>query len=223
MTLILNVLQKDISILAADKNARALWPNSAMSFTTVPASNGPLVDDFNKITTNTSNMLAVGIAGNTQDHSYTMEIESSDSIDEGLRAIQNHIESSVPVYDCANLNNLSSFTANEGIATFFDQRTGMYFAKKYLFSPIEVQARLYRATDEVQVFRAGSGRKYMDGQQGLAAIDSFTASVRASCTAEACISWLQHIYRLVAASDPEIGAEPALFLSTRSAPEFRSI
>lgn len=168
-------------------------------------------------------MLAVGIAGNTQDHSYTMEIESSDSIDDGLLAIRDHIENSVPVYDYAKLSNLSSLTANEGIATFFDQRTGMYFSEKYLFSPIEVQARLYRATDEVQVFRAGSGRKYMDGQEGLAAIDSFTTSVGTSCTPEACISWLQHIYRLVAASDPEIGAEPALFLSTRSSPEFRSI
>lgn len=223
MTLILNVLHKDISILAADKQARAVWPVSAMSFSTVPASGGTVVSDFNKVTMNRSRALAVGIAGNTQDHCYTKEIEETESIDESLRVIRNHIQRSVPVYDRARLSNLSSFVPNEAIATFFDHGMGMYFANKYLFSPVEVQARLYRATDEVQVFLAGSGRKYMEGQEGLAVLASFKASVRTSCTPEACISWLQHAYKLVAASDPEIGAEPMFVLSTRSEPEFRPI
>lgn len=212
-----------MSILATDKNARAVWSVSAMSFTTAPASSGPVVSNFNKVTTNMSRTLAVGIAGNTQDHCYTTEIKKSDSIDESLNAIQNHIERSVPAYDPARLSNLSSFMTNEGIATFFDHRMGMYFANKYLFSPVEVQARLYRATDEVQVFWAGSVRKYMGGQEGLAAIVSLATAFRTSCTPEACISWLQDLYKLVSASDPEIGSEPMLLLSTRSEPEFRSI
>lgn len=222
MTLILNILHKDMSILAADQKARAEWSVSAWAFTTVPNSRGPIVHDCNKITVNSSRTLAVGIAGQTQDHGYIQAIKQGECIDEGLRAIRKHIESFVPIYDRVNLSKLTHFMANEGIASFFDQSTGKYFSNKYLFSPIEIQTRLHRATDEIKVFYAGSGSKYFKGSDGLADITSFTASVRDSCTPELCISWLQDIYKKASYEDPESGAEAVFFISTKSQPEFRS-
>lgn len=223
MTLILNILHKDMSILAADRKARAEWPVSSMSFTTVPASSGQVINDFNKFTMNSSRTLALGIAGCTQDHCYTQAIEQSDNIDEGLRTIRKHIENFVPIYDRANLSTLTSFMTNEGIASFFDQNMGIYFTSKYLFSPIEIQTRLHRATDEVKIFRAGSGSKYFEGKDGLASIDSFIFSAKNSRSPEECITWLQDVYKRVSDCDPDSGAEPVFLVSTRSNPEFRWI
>lgn len=93
MTLILNILHKDMSVLAADKKARAEWSISPTSFSTVPPGKGCVVHDFNKVTMNSRRTLALGIAGHAPDHFYIQEIERSDNIDDGLRAIRKHIES----------------------------------------------------------------------------------------------------------------------------------
>ncbi len=223
MTLILNVLHSDISILAADRIARPEWPVSPMSIGTATIISRQVFNGFNKISMNSSNTFAVGIAGYTHDHCYTKAIEQSESIEECLHTIREHIESFVPTYDRARLSRLKSFIANEGIATFFDQSMAMYFTSRYLFSPIEIRTRLHRAADEVQVFSAGSGKSYFAGEEGLAGITSFTAAVKNSCTPEACISWMQDAYKRVAACEPDIGADPVFVVSTRSNPEFRSI
>lgn len=222
MTLILNILHKDMSILAADKKARAEWSVSVGAITTVPSGRGPIIHDFNKITINSSRTLALGISGQDQDHDYIQAIKQSESIDEGLRTIRGHIESFVPIYDRVSLSTLTQFSVNEGIASFFDQSTGKYFSSKYLFSPIEIQTRLHRATDEIKVFYAGSGSKYFKLQEGLASISSLTTLVRDSCTPEFCISWLQEVYKRASGEDPESGAEAVFFISTRTQPEFRS-
>lgn len=216
MTLLLNILHKDMSILAADENARAEWLISPVSFTTPPPAKDKVVHDFNKVTMNSSGTLALGIAGLTRDHCYTQEIEQSDSIDDGLRTIRKHIEGFVPIYDRASLSKLTSFMTNEGIATFFDESMGSYFTYKYLFSPIEFQARLHRGTDEAKILCAGSGIKYLEGEHGLADIAEFISSAKNSCTPEECISWIKTLYKMASESYPEIGENPAIFVSTRS-------
>lgn len=216
MTLILNILHKDMSVLAADKKAKAEWPISPMSFTAVPPGKGHVVHDFNKVTMNSSRTLALGIAGLTQNHCYTQEIEQSGNVDDGLRAIRKHIEGFVPIYDRASLSTLTSFMTNEGIATFFDQSLGGYFSYKYLFSPIEFQARLHRGTGEIRILRAGSGIKYFDGEDGLADIAEFISSTKNSSTPEACLSWMKDVYKRVNESDPEIGDEPVFLVSTKT-------
>lgn len=223
MTLILNVLHKDMSILAADGKAIAEWPVSAGSVTTAPSGRGCIVQDFNKITLNSTRTLALGIAGSTQDHGYTQVIERSSCFDEGLYTIRRHMEGFVPVYDRATLSTLTSFTANEGIASFFDQSMGMYFTSKYLFSPVEIRTRLHRANDDVKVFSSGSGSKYFEGENGLADIESLITLTKCSCTPEACISWLKDAFKRVGDFDPESGVDPMFVVSTRSNPKFHSI
>lgn len=215
MTLILNVLHEDMSVLAADKMARAEWSISPMSFSTVPPGKGYVVHDFNKVTMNSSRTLALGIAGLTQDHGYTQKIAHSEKIDDALRVIRKHIEGFVPIYDRSRLRTLSQFSSNEGIATFFDQSVGNYYAYKYLFSPIEFQARLHRGTDEVKILFAGSGSKYLKGECGQTDIAEFISSSKNSCTLEECMSWMNYVYKRVNQSDPEIGDEPVFLTSTK--------
>lgn len=215
MTLILNVLHEEMSVLAADKMARAEWSISPMSFSTVPPGKGDVVQDFNKVTMNSSRTLALGVAGLTQDHGYTQKIAQSEKIDDALRVIRKHIEGFVPIYDRSKLRALSSFMPNEGIATFFDQSLGGYFTYKYLFSPIEFRARLHRGTDEVKILFAGSGSKYLKGECGQADIAEFKSSSKNSCTLEECMSWMKYVYNRVSQSDPEIGDEPVFLASTK--------
>lgn len=223
MTLILNILHKDISVLAADKKATAEWLVSPMFVTTVPLTSEYEINDFNKVTTNSSKTLAIGIAGRTQDHDYTQVIEQSDSIDVGLGAIRNHIERFVPTYDREILTTLTTFMPNEGIASFYDQSTGTYYTSKYLFSPIEIHSRLHRGVDEVKIISAGSGSKHFATEDGLAYMAAFIASAKNACTPDACISWMKYAFERVSKSDPGTGAESVFLVSTRSSPEFRSI
>lgn len=216
MTLILNILHKDMSVLAADKKAKAEWTMSPLSFSTVPVGKGHMVHDFNKFTVNSRRTQALGIAGITQNHRYTQKIEQSDNIDDGLRAIRKHIEDFAPIYDRASLSTLTEYTRNEGIATFFDQCLGGYFTYKYLFSPIEFQARLHRGADEVKILYAGSGIRYFEADNGLADIAEFKSSAKFACSPKDCISWMKDVYKRVSERDPEIGDDPAFLVSNKT-------
>jgi hypothetical protein len=71
------------------------------------------------------------------------------------------------VHDRAGLSTLTTFTVNQGIASFFDKDTGMYFSNTFLFSPVRNETRLHRAADEVKIFHAGSGSEHFENAVGL--------------------------------------------------------
>jgi hypothetical protein len=223
VTFILNVLHRDMSILAADRKAIAEWPVSSTSGIAIPARGSSVVDDFNKITLNSTGSLAVGIAGNTQDHYYTQAIEWSVSVDEGLLTIRKHMERFLSVHDRPGLSTLTTFTVNQGIASFFDKDTGMYFSNTFLFSPVRNETRLHRAADDVKIFHAGSGSEHFEKAVGLIDIDSFLASAKNAHTPESCIPWMQEAFKRVSVSDTGSGAEAMFVVSTRSSPKFRTI
>lgn len=223
MTLILNLLHKDMSILAADRKAIAEWPVSMGSRISVVDKGSLVVNNFNKITLNASGSLALGIAGRTQDHSYTQKIESSVSVDDGLIAIRKHMECFLCVHDRSGLRKLTEFAINQSIVSFFDGDTGMYFSNTFLFSPIHNETRLHRATDGAKIFHAGSGSGHFEKAVGLAEIDSFLASTKAMCTVEECIPWMRMAFSKVSASDIGSGADAMFVVSTRSSPKFHLV
>jgi len=222
MTFILNILHRDMSILAADRKAIAGLPNIVSPDRSVHAGGSSIVHDYKKITLHSSENLALGIAGHTQDHYYIPTIGWSVSIDEVLWKIRKHIEDFLRFDDRAGLKALTSFTVNQGIASFFDQNTDTYFTNTFLFSPIEIQTRLHRGRDEIQILHAGSGSEHFKKAVGLEDIETFKDSIKNSCTPEACIPWMQDAYRRVGANDPGSGAEAVFVVSTRSNPKFRA-
>ncbi len=225
MTFILNVLHKDMSLLAADRKATAEGPTTiTMPGITIHVEAGATIHGYKKLTLNQSKNLALGIAGNTQDHPYAQAIEQSATIDEGLKAIREHMETFLRVHDRANLITLTSFMENQGIASFFDGDTGTYFSNIFLFSPVHSYTRLYaRTIDGARLFHVGSGSDHFEKAVGLEEINSFIASIKDSCTPEACIPWIQEAYKKVSASDAGSGDEPVFVVSTRASPEFRSV
>jgi hypothetical protein len=221
MTFILNILHKDMSILAADRSAIAEWPTATTSNMAVHAGGGSVVDDYEKITLDPRRTLALGIAGHTQDHSYLPSLKTSAGIDDVLWKIRKHIEGFVRVHDRSSLATLNSFAANEGIASFFDEAAGTYFSTKFRFSPIESQFRLHRGSDQAKILHAGSGSSHFEQAVGQAGIDDFVSSTKRSCTPESCVSWMKEAYRRVSLIDVGTGSEPVFAVSTRSSPEFR--
>jgi hypothetical protein len=213
VTFILNILHREMSILAADRKAIAGSPVTVSPETST-------VYDYKKITLHASRSLALGIAGNTQDHYYAPTLYPNASIDDVIWKIRKHMEGFLQVHDRSGLSTLTSFMVNEGIVSFFDQEAGSYFSNTFLFSPVCNQNRLYRAKDEVQIFTAGSGSKSYEKAVGKEAINSFIASTKESCTPESCILWIQDVYRKVSAYDEDSGPEAMLVVSTKSNPKF---
>jgi len=223
MTFILNILHRDMSILAADQKAISGLSASGMSNGTASAVSSSIVNDYRKITLNSGRSLAVAIAGNTQDHFYMPEIPLSVSINEALSKIRRNMESILRVNDRASLSKLTDFMVNQSIATFFDQDEGTYFSNEFMFSPVHNQTRLHRPADGVTILHAGSGSEYFKKSEGRECIEEFTSSAKVSCTLEACLSWLKDTYRKVSANDFNSGPEAMIFVSTRLDQKFHSI
>jgi hypothetical protein len=96
VTLILNILHRDMSILAADRKAMAEWPVASAPDITAHNGGTSVAHDYNKITLNSNRSLALGIAGHTQDHYYLQTIERSASIDEWFWTIRKHMDPARP-------------------------------------------------------------------------------------------------------------------------------
>jgi len=223
VTFILNILHRDMSILAADQKAIAERPATATPDTTVHTKASSIVHDYNKFILNSDRSLALGIAGHTQHHYYTHKIQLSVSGVEALPIIRRHMEGFLRVRDLADLSTLTDFTVNEGIASFFDQGTGTYFSNTFRFSPIDNATRLHRAADRVTILTAGSGSAHYEKAAGRENIDAFIASRKDSCTQEECIPWMRDVFRRVSSRDSDSGAEPVFVVSTRSDPKYRFI
>ena len=205
-----------MSILAADQKAMAQWPGASASEMTV-------VRNYKKIKLNSNGSLALGTAGQTQDHYYLQAIEQSANIYDWFSTIQKHLEGFLRFHDRSSLLKLPKIEVNEGIASFFDRDTDSYFTHTFLFSPVESQTRLHGPIDGVKIFRAGSGGKHFENAVGSANIESFIASTKNLCTPETCIPWMRDAYRKVSESDADSGGEPVFVVSTRSEPNFRFI
>lgn len=215
MTLILNILHRDTSILAADRKAIAGGLNLAALETGAPA-----VYDFNKITVNPSLNLAIGVAGNTHEHFYLPEIGLSTSINEVLSKIRKNMECFLRVNDRTLLKALSGFMVNQAIVTFFDKDADIYCTNTFLFSPVENQTRIHSGGDPAKIFHAGSGSRYFEEAVGIECIRSFLSALSSSCTPEACISWMQDAFEKVSTKDQHTGPEAVFFVSTRQNPRF---
>lgn len=215
MTFILNVLHRDISILAADRKAIAGGINLA-----APEASAPAGNDFNKITINPSLYLAIAVAGNTHEHFYLPEIWLSASINEVLSKIRKNMEYFLRVNDRALLKSMPPFMVNQAIVTFFDKGADMYCTNTFLFSPVENQTRIHSGGDVAKIFHAGSGSQHFEKAVGMECIKSFVSSISGSCTPEACIPWMKDAFDRVSAQDQYSGPEAVFVVSTRENPRF---
>jgi hypothetical protein len=213
MTFILNILQKEMSIMAADDKAFAGGYNMES-----PESNA--VYDFNKITLHANKNLALGMAGNTQDHYYHPTLSPNTSIDEVILKIRKHMENYFRVHNRPSLSKLESFEVNDGIVSFYDKDMESYFTYTFLFSPVHNQNRLHRAKGNVQIFTSGSGSKTYEELKIKAEIKPYIVFSAEEITLEFCIQWIKDVFVKVGANDVTCGSNAKIFVSSGSNTNF---
>ena len=211
MTLILNVLHKDWSLIAADQRAFTIGADA-------------VVNNYRKISVHQKGQLAIGIAGQTQEHEYAYEIDLSVGVDEVILKIRQHMDKFLRVHDRVGLATLTEVRQNQSIVSFFDEDARHFFTNEFLFSPIQSNTRLHRGRKEgAQLICIGSGAASLRKYIGIQEIDSFVASIDSPSKPESCFSWIKAAFEKVSALDHEVGHAPLFAVATRDSPRFRSV
>jgi hypothetical protein len=219
VTFILNILHKDMSILAADQKAVADWP-SPFGF----PSRGKAVSYGNqKIVTNLTGLMAIGASGYSEHNSYIGEFERSEGINEGLSIIRNHMEAFLLIDNRPELIKSASQFENECIASFYDNDMRTFFTNEFKFNEFSNGTRLHRASDDAKIFCAGSGRDHFDISRARVEVNSLVATKENSDIQDKFISWVEEVFKRVSETDEGCGAEPMFAVSTRENHAFRTI
>jgi hypothetical protein len=216
VTFILNVLHKNLSILAADKRGVAEWP-TAFGF---PARGKAITHDLTKITLNSTGLLAMGMSGYSEHHAHIGRVSNSVEINEALSIIRHHMEDFLRVDDRALLIKTASPFVNEGVVSFYDKEIQAYFTNEFSFNEFRNSTHLHRATEEVKLFCAGSGRRNFDMDSGRVEIQSLVSASNDQITPDIFIPWMKEMFRRVSAGDEGCGPEALFAVSTRHSHEF---
>lgn len=219
MTFILNILHKDMSILAGDKKVVAEWP-SILGF---PSRGKAVAHDCKKITTNLTSLMAIGASGYSEYNSYIKEIERSDNINNGLSIIRYHMERFLLIDNLPSLIKASSPFLNECIVSFYDKKTETYFTNECEFNEFRNKTHLHRASERIKVFCAGSGKAHFEIASAIEEVNSLSGKFENSNISDTFIPWMKDAFRKVSAKDEGYGAEGMFAVSTRESPEFRLI
>lgn len=217
MTFILNVLHKNMSILAADLKAVAEWP-SPFGF---PSRGKAVCHDHNKITMNSTGVFAIAMAGYSPHHPYIGEVESSENINEGLSIIRNHMEGFLMVSDRASLIKSASPFENECVASFYDEDTKSFFTNEFRLNEFSNGTHLNRAGEKVKVFCAGSGKHHFDIESAKVEAQSIAEEIGSSLAPENFISWMEEVFKRLSSKNESCGAEAMYAVSTREEHRFR--
>lgn len=226
MTFILNILHKDFSILVSDRKGIATGPCTInMPGITIHVKDGATIQGVKKIYLSKDKLLALGIAGNTQDHPYTAAVEEGTSINESLRSIRQHMEGFLRIEDRASVLKLGSFMENQGIVTFFDSVQNAYFSSLHVFSIVHNAMKLYCHINDKSslLIHIGSGSNLLEKAVGRDEILKFASSVQSIEQLDHCLEWLKLTYKKVSEIDPGSGEDFVAVVSTRDRPEFRTV
>jgi hypothetical protein len=149
MTFILNILHKDFSLLACDKQGNASGTAVFQSVGGAPkitvTSPKITVDGVNKLFTNSPRTLAVGVAGTIQDHAYTSKLKDTEDVVGALDMIHAHISTYFVHGDRRDVIQAKPVMQNQGLATFFDVAAKEFFTDMFLFTPNDVHSRVFHA------------------------------------------------------------------------------
>lgn len=227
MTLVINVLHKDFSLLAADRQANAHGPTTITAGRlTIKLSNGGTITGlFPKVITTANGTAAVGIAGTIAEHTYTDAFKAATSAEAGLNIVR---EAAFNFFD---FNERERFILREGqmvnssITSFFDAEKEAFWSFVNSYTRFAYSQSVYarKANTTAEIFSIGSGHetlaKIIDGEE----IAAFTASIAEDWSEADLTQWLERCYRSVSAENKTVGASFDAYIATRDAPHFRPL
>jgi len=226
MTFILNLLHKDFSLIAGDKQGNAVKPGTLKVGATTIHHNGKLtVEGIRKVFLTGNKHVALGYAGNTGDHGYVQAFSRTDTGESAIRCVRQHMDSFFR-FECRDsFLNSEPRMENSALISFFDDEKSAYWTALTSFtqfsSHTDLSAR--RQNPSPILIHIGSGSTHFEAAAGLDAINKFIEDVKIGASLEAQLEWFQEAFYKVSAVAPGCGTNFDAVLSTRESPEFRYV
>jgi len=222
VTFIVNLLHKDFSILLSDKKANTDGPTTIkVGKITVRAEKGATIIGFQKIFLSGCNLVALGIAGNANKHSYINDLPGITNIDDALKLVRSHMEHFLGVHNRSEIMQQQSSRENQSIATFFDRIESAYFSNLFLFSKIHNHTMLYKAPERGgMLIHVGSGSNIFEKTIGKNEIERFASSVASIDMLAHYLEWFSGVFKKISEVDDGVGEDFTGVISTRESPNF---
>jgi len=226
MTFILNLLHKDFSLIAGDKQGNAAGPGTIKVGATTIHHNGKLtVEGIKKIFLTGNGQVALGYAGNTGDHNYVQAFANTDTGEEAIRCVRQHMDSFFR-FDCRDLFlNSEPRMENSALISFFDDEKSAYWTALSFFTQFSSHMNLSarRQNPSPTLIHIGSGSTHFEESVGLDSINKFIEDVKNGASLDVQLEWFREAFYKVSAVAPGCGTNFDAVLSTRESPEFRYV
>jgi hypothetical protein len=223
MTFVLNLLHKDFSLIAADKQGNSSGPTTFKQGGLTINTTGKLtIEGINKIVLSADKKMAMGYAGTVSDHGYLELFKKSESPVEAMRIFRTHMES---YYDFDTRDLLlegKPQMENQILLSFFDPEKSAYFTNMNFYTKLSnstcINAR--RANPSPMLCHTGSGSNSFESATGIESINSFIAEVAAGADLAYQLQWFEEAFKKVSAVAQGCGSNFDAVLSTRESQEF---
>ena len=224
MTLILNLLHKDFSILVADRRASSSGPvtlEAGNQKIVVTATKGITIDGLNKLFLSKDSRCAIGVSGAAEEHvPYIADVQGSVGI-EKLREIIHRFLVGYPTHESsAKVRFGSTITKNAGILTYFDPTIKRFYTQCYEFSLVHFAATLCTGEETVTKFTVGTGSIAEIDKKANARFEEYRQSIKTIAGID--MSEIRAFYKAVSDVDRDVGTEISVLAASRSALSFTS-
>ena len=223
MTFILNVLHRDFSLLASDTKGSSKGPLTINALGwKISMPQGGTIHGVRKIHLSRSKKLALGVSGNTGDHSYTDEIKKLKNYRSVLQKIHGHIGNYL-TEDCSVVLEGGRFMTNAVITTYMEPKTKVFFSSYSEFHRVQGYTKLYAGEEHGCLIHAGSGSSVLDEAVGIDCINEFCGSIRGASDIPACVRWMREAYEKVSQIDEGSNEKMVAVVASKVDSHFRAV
>lgn len=227
MTLIVNVLHRDFTLLAGDRLANASGPVTvtAGSLTIKMPAGGKITGLFPKVITSKGGRAAVGAAGTIADHTFREAFQAADSPESALGAVR------ATAHDFFDFSARDYFIdgvaqmRNEVITTFYDQEKSAFWT--FIIDYTKFQSNQYtfarKTNPKAEVLSVGSGTKTMRERVSTEEIHRFLDAVTDNWSERQLAEWLGSVFKVVSEVNESVSESYEAVIATREDPFFRML
>jgi hypothetical protein len=224
MTFVLNLLHKDFSLIAADRQGNATGPVTLKIGETTVHVNSPktTIEGIPKIALSDNKAVALGFAGTTGDHSYSDAFSRAANPVQAMKCIRDHMEAKFQFEQRDVLLSGQGVMINEVMLSFFDAEKGAFFTSYNAFTPFANQTNLYarRENPAPMLVHAGSGSGKLEEAIGMDSINKFIADVKGGADLATQLGWFEETFKAVSVIASGCGEKFNAVLATRENPCF---
>lgn len=223
MTFVLNILHKDYSLVAADRQGNSNGPGSVqVGSITVNFSGKFVIEGINKIISSNNHCMALGFAGTVADHGYQDDFRRAEGADDAMRVVRNHMESFYDFKQRDLLLEAKPQMQNQTLLSFFDEEKSAYFTSMSAFTRFSNHTAIHcrRQNPSPILCHIGSGSSSFESAVGIDTINRFIDDLKEGMDLATQFAWLQDAFAKVSAVASGCGKEFSAILSTRQSPKF---